>query len=709
MYGIFYRWERGEWVQLKRPSYALGRLMHVNCSSRNKELYHLRLLLLHVRGPTSFKSLLSVDGTDCETFEDACDAWNIAAQDFPAHEDALNELVNHANPWQIRNFFANLIVNCNLTKVRIVWQNFRDAMTDDYRRMGVADAYTSARADVLRQIKEMDLQVYKEVKQKLTLPTQSSDHEIIPADEAMEDIAVGYNATDSSGVTDEEQVPNASHLLTLTLEQRQVYTAVMDSIMHPNLERSNIFSLMAPAGTGKTYLYTAILNDCRSLGIPYIATAFTAIAALLLPEGETCHRAFGIPIRCRTDGNERSHIENSSVDGLKLTAAKLVVIDECSMISKWQIKLIDCLLRMVKGNNSVPFGGCTVVLGGDMGQILPVRKGPGDVIDHCITQWEHWSERRQFTLTKNMRAADDPAFADWVSHVRDGSANFMATDSIVIPDNLLVKVETGGKQHLEKSNKKSGISKEDLLIEATIKRVFNDLGTSRLECAAILCPTNKDVRDVNKKILQKLAGEEKIYYAKTSAYFQDAEKDDCNFLITQEELDSINASNLPPHELKLKVGAIVMLMINMNKKQGMCNGTRFVVTQLNKHSIGLKMLKPFNGSRSEIFLPRMRMQSDDIPVAGTVQRYQFPICLAFAFTINKSQGQSIDYVGLYLRKPVFCHGQFYVAVSRGRLGSQVSIAVLNGPSQGHLSNIKATKVSKNKIMTKNIVIKSLLV
>jgi len=137
-----------------------------------------------------------------------------------------------------------------------------------------------------------------------------------------------------------------THFNTLTTEQLSVHLAVMDSVLNAPRDHSNIFSLMAPGGCGKTHVYSGIIKDCQSCGIPFVATAFTAIAALLLPFGETCHRAFGIPIRGRTDGNERSYIEASSDDGIRLTAVRLIVMDETSMLSLWQVILIDHLFRV---------------------------------------------------------------------------------------------------------------------------------------------------------------------------------------------------------------------------------------------------------------------------------------------------------------------------------------------------------------------------
>lgn len=226
----------------------------------------------------------------------------------------------------------------------------------------------------------------------------------------------------------------------------------------------------------------------------------------------------------------------------------------------------------------------------------------------------------------------------------------------------------------------------------------------------IVAPTNDAVRAVNNVILRRLPGSKSTYLSKTSVDLQDrgtARPDATDgFQIAQEELDSISPPRIPPHRLELKVGAIVMLLFNMCKPMGLCNGTRFVVTGLYRDTIKVRRVTAFRGEREELFLPKLLMSSSDVPVAGTINRIQIPVTLAMAMTINKVQGQSFDYVGMFLRRPVFSHGQFFVAVSRGRKREGVVIAVLPGPHQG------SGRVDRGRgtpcIKTKNIVIRSLL-
>ena len=130
-----------------------------------------------------------------------------------------------------------------------------------------------------------------------------------------------------------------------------------------------------------------------------------------------------------------------------------------------------------------------------------------------------------------------------------------------------------------------------------------------------------------------------------------------------EHLQSIDPPSLPPSKLTLKVGAPVMLLRNLYPKERLCNGSRIVVTSLRTHCFEGRLLGGgFDGKLRTI--PRITLSSGEQELTLTLTRKQFPVRLCYAMTINKSQGQSFEHVGVDLRTQVFSHGQFYVAVSR---------------------------------------------
>ncbi|XP_036345359.1 uncharacterized protein LOC118754555 [Rhagoletis pomonella] len=127
-----------------------------------------------------------------------------------------------------------------------------------------------------------------------------------------------------------------------------------------------------------------------------------------------------------------------------------------------------------------------------------------------------------------------------------------------------------------------------------------------------------------------------------------------------EFLNSLDLPGLPPHNLQLKVGSVIVMIRNLNQPR-LCNGTRLLVRKLMDNVIHATILKGKFESE-EVLIPRIPMIPTDIPFE--FKRIQFPIRLAFAMTINKSQGQSLSVCGLNLENECFSHGQLYVACSR---------------------------------------------
>ena len=180
-----------------------------------------------------------------------------------------------------------------------------------------------------------------------------------------------------------------------------------------------------------------------------------------------------------------------------------------------------------------------------------------------------------------------------------------------------------------------------------------------------------DIEEINSDVLHRFSGQERILQSADSVNSDDGIAEG---LYPMEYLNSLRASSLPLAKLALKIGVPVMLLRNLDSTKGLCNGTRMIVTHINTRVLRCRIISgdaKFSGST--VFIPRINLDASEEELPIALRRRQFPVWLAFAMTINKSQGQSVKQVGLDLWSPVFAHGQLYVALSRCTSGNRIKV------------------------------------
>ncbi|CEF61639.1 DNA helicase Pif1 like family and P-loop containing nucleoside triphosphate hydrolase domain-containing protein [Strongyloides ratti] len=462
-----------------------------------------------------------------------------------------------------------------------------------------------------------------------------------------------------------------------------------------------VMMIEGPAGTGKTYVYQMISTYLRTEGKKYVNLASTGIAASLLPEGQTVHSFLKMPLNINKKDyvvDKKSIRTMTESDIFRLKNASAIFIDEVSMLSKKQLQYIDMALQKNTKNYNCPFGGKVIVLGGDFRQCLPISDSSttAEIIASTILSSKYFTSENQVKrifLTENMRVGHGESdFAQFLLQIGNGETY-----------NSSVSYTLDGRMdnHRFITIPKEMIFDNDdnQFIEYVFGKTKYDI--SKNKNSAILASTNNVVNNINEKILNKYFHKnmQKTYLSNDNLYFQDDFQKNANELeIDSDDLNTFNPSGYPLHELKVAKGCVLICLRNLDIKEGLCNGTRIIYNETIETADGTqKLLKCMSLDGKKTFLiPKIIHTPVDLKIPIPFTRYQYPVKLGFCITINKSQGQTLENVGLYLEESLFAHGQLYVALSRVRSASKVKVkwAYEQSPNR------------KGKI--KNVIIKNLI-
>lgn len=250
-----------------------------------------------------------------------------------------------------------------------------------------------------------------------------------------------------------------------------------------------------------------------------------------------------------------------------LQRCKLIVWDECTMAHKKSLEALNRTMQDLRSNQNL-FGGAFILLAGDFRQTLPAipRSTAADEINACLKSSYLWRHVKTPKLTTNMRVAlQNDQSAEWFSKqlldIGNGKIPIdISTGFITFPTDFCELTASKGE---------------------LIKKVFPNIAQNHknhhwLSERAILAAKNKDVDELNFNIQSEIAGQLYSYKSVDTATSQD---DVVNY--PTEFLNSLALPGLPPHNLQLKVGSVIIMLRNINQPR-LCNGARLVVKKLMK-------------------------------------------------------------------------------------------------------------------------------
>ncbi len=379
-------------------------------------------------------------------------------------------------------------------------------------------------------------------------------------------------------------------------------------------DHNNVF-LTGAAGAGKTFLLNKYIEYCHKNDIKVAVTASTGIAATHIG-GRTIHSWSGIGIADSMEAKDITKLLKRPDFVHRFRSTDVLIIDEISMIHARQLDLINKILRTARGNWE-PFGGMQVVLSGDFFQLPPIAKNRDEQVKF-VYESQSWKEMNiKICYLSEQYRQDEDTILQVLSDIRSGSVDENTTE----------------------------------LLRDAFERTLED----HIEPTKLFTH-NANVDIINNKELQKIDGKE-IGYTMISDG-------------VEQVICALQNSCLAPQELLLKEGALVMFVRN-NFEEGYVNGTTGTVIDFTDDE--LPVVETFDGETITVYPEKWKIEEEGKTLA---EIEQLPLRLAWAITVHKSQGMTLDAAEIDLSRS-FEYGMGYVALSRVRTLKNMKLLGIN--------------------------------
>ena len=505
----------------------IGRIYQVQPSDLQR--FALRLLLLHRKGVTSFEDLRTVQGHIHATFKDAARAMGLL-EDDAEHRRCLQEASVMNMPSQLRQLFATLMVFQTPSDIRALFDEFKEAMCEDFIRHDHLHDPAAALQDRHIHLCLWNIDACLRVHGKSISDIEFSDLPQLPRN-----FIHPQNHNDQIDIVHERQL-GEQMLHQLNNDQRHIHDTIVNAITSDC--HQNCYFVDGPAGTGKTFLYNTVVHNLQALGIQVKCMAYSGIASTLLITGATAHSTFQIPIPLLP--NSTCNIKRQSARAQMLRDTTIFIWDEASMIPANALKAVDVLLRDITQVDR-PFGGKFMFLGGDFRQVLPVvpRAGREQTVRQCIINSYLWHHFHQFQLVTNMRAARDDTyreFSEWLLRIGTGDEAHNANDHVTLPDETMTE---SLQEMINFVYPPTQPGDADLMQDPTY-----------MSERCCLTPLNENSHEINDLILRQLQGPVHTYLSTDRVVTDNPEE---AAACPMEFLNAQTPSGLPKHKLELKV------------------------------------------------------------------------------------------------------------------------------------------------------------